>query len=126
MRKNHAGSYDLTTLLSYTEASEGGCMVWTRARMPQGYPVAQHKGKLVRAHRLAYELATGSDISGQVIHHTCANRSCINPAHLQAASQADNVLEMMARKDYEARITALEARVAQLEAELDIERQVTA
>lgn len=87
--------------------------------MHLGYGVAQHGGKLVRAHRLSYQLSTGADIEGRVIHHTCANRACINPAHLQAASQSDNLLEMQARKDYESRIAALEARVEELEAQLD-------
>lgn len=73
-------------------------------------------------HRLAYHLATDEELGDAVIHHTCANRGCINPEHLVRASAAENILEMLARRDYEAKIIALEARVKQLEAELDLER----
>ena len=74
------------------------------------------------AHRLSFFLATGAEIGKQVVHHKCANSRCINPDHLERASQADNTLEMLARRDYEARIRALEARVEELEAQLDTHR----
>jgi hypothetical protein len=70
------------------------------------------------AHRLMYVFHTGEDISGKAIHHTCAQTQCINPEHLQLASYAENNLEMLARRDYEAEIARLNDRVTELEAQL--------
>ena len=101
--------------------NNGSCMNWTGCPA-SSYPETRHGGSVYKVHRLMYELHTGDPVGGRQIHHTCANSRCINPHHLEAASQADNVLEMLARRDYEARITALEAKVKQLEAQLDTHR----
>lgn len=80
------------------------------------YPmVAVGNSKQKRAHRLMYELVYGEIAPGEVVHHKCANRHCINPDHLQLACSAENSLEMNARRTYEARIAFLEERVAELE-----------
>lgn len=101
----------------------GDCLLWTGVTDKAGYGrMGFQRERNVLVHRVAYVLNTGEDIAGAQIHHTCANRRCFNPKHLQRASKAANVLEMMARKDYEARIASLEERVKQLEAELDIVR----
>jgi hypothetical protein len=66
-------------------------------------------------------LHTGENIEGAHIHHICANARCINPEHLQRASAAENTLEMMARRDYEAEIARLQLRIIELEAKLEME-----
>ena len=120
-RKGKSCEYTLSELLSWTRR-EGDCLVWARADNGQGYGIAFHGGKNWMAHRLSFFLATGAETGKQVVHHKCANSRCINPDHLERASQADNTLEMLARRDYEARIRALEARVEELEAQLDTHR----
>lgn len=45
-----------------------------------------------RAHRRAYELAIGPIPAGLVIDHLCEVRMCVNPAHLKATTQRENVL----------------------------------
>jgi hypothetical protein len=47
-------------------------------------------------------------------HHTCAERACVNPDHLQPVTQRENVAEMLTRKSYVKRIEELEARLRQL------------
>lgn len=65
-----------------------------------GYGVKKHKGKTVRAHRLAYCKANNlevSDIAGSVIMHTCDNRLCINPDHLKTGTHADNCADKVSK-----------------------------
>lgn len=121
--KNGENYFTIESLLERT-TKQGDCRVWDGCKVSGGYGQVRSDGKQVRAHRLAYELATGVDPGRQVVHHKCANRPCINPEHLELASQADNLLEMMARKSLEARIAELEDRVAYLEAQLDTQRSV--
>lgn len=47
--------------------------------------------KTVLAHRYAYRLAKGKIPEGFVISHTCNNKRCVNPEHLVASTQSDNV-----------------------------------
>jgi hypothetical protein len=110
------GRWTLESLLKQTTPS-GDCLEWKRK-----YGSVSFYGSVIGAHHAAYRLATGEDTAGRQVHHKCANAKCINPAHLELASNAANTLEMFARKDYEARITALEARVNHLEQQLDTYR----
>jgi len=69
----------------------GACHVWTGAKSNVGYGQIRIAGKLHYAHRLAYELVNGPIQQGKVIDHACRNRACVNPAHLQAVSQKQNM-----------------------------------
>lgn len=65
-----------------------------------GYARKWYRGKLRYAHRIVYALANGLDvdsITGIIIRHTCDNPRCINPQHLVAGSQKDNMLDMVLR-----------------------------
>ena len=46
------------------------------------------------AHRYSAKLA-GLNIAGNVVRHTCHNRSCVNPDHLLTGSHADNSMDMV-------------------------------
>ena len=74
-----------------------GCWLWTgRDFVGNGYarfywgckPIVR-----VYVHRFAYFLAYGELDDGLVIHHTCGNKLCVNPDHLQAMTQAEHMLE---------------------------------
>lgn len=108
---------NLETLLK-RGIKQGDCIEWTGC-LRGGYGQLTWKGERWTVHRLAYEFSTGESAKGLHIHHICANRKCFNPEHLQRASVADNNLEMLARKDYEAEIARLQLRVIELEAELE-------
>ena len=73
------------------------CVLWTGATAGKGYGVTTHKSKKVYAHRVAYEQAFGPIPHGHVIAHHCDNPRCVNPAHLFACTQAENMRDKRAK-----------------------------
>jgi hypothetical protein len=72
-----------------------GCMVlFDYAPDKDGYVKLSVKGRGVRAHRLAFSLANGVEISGKCVCHTCDIPSCVNPSHLFLGSHQDNMDDM--------------------------------
>ena len=57
-----------------------------------GYASVQIGGKNYRVHRLIYELVIGKISKDKVLDHLCRVKDCINPFHLEAVSQRENVL----------------------------------
>lgn len=91
-----------------------GCRIWTAAKTQTGYGAVRWKEKHYKAHRLAWEGAYGDIEPGTVIHHKCGVRLCVNLAHLQAVTPADNQAEMLERNYYINRIRELETQIAAL------------
>jgi hypothetical protein len=68
-----------------------GCWNWNGALSSQGdYPGFSDGGRFVYAYRLSYSLANGPIEAGFAVHHTCGNRTCINPGHLAAMSRQEH------------------------------------
>lgn len=92
-----------------------GCWVWTKSLRSKGYAAAYIFGRQWDGHRLSYIYLVGDPGPGSVVHHTCVTGGpCVNPAHLQAVTQAENTAEMLERRNYLRRIAALEAEVERL------------
>ncbi len=72
-----------------------GCWEWkgTVVQRPGGLPYGQFKelGRRHRAHRFAYELLVGPIPTGLVIDHLCRNTLCVNPAHMEPVTNAENI-----------------------------------
>jgi len=62
------------------------CWPWMGAITSRGYGHLgiPGSGRVIRAHRAAYEFRHGVIPAGHVIHHVCGSKTCCNPAHLVA------------------------------------------
>ena len=72
------------------------CWLWKGSIRANGYGSLNYKGKNHTAHRLVYSILVDEIGRDQVIDHVCCNPSCVNPSHLQAVSQTENL--MLARR----------------------------
>ena len=73
---------------------EEDCWEWIGNRSGgknAGYGQFWVHGRLVKAHRYAYEMEYGPIPDGAVIDHLCRNRGCVNPLHLEAVSHRTNI-----------------------------------
>lgn len=67
------------------------CWNWLGRVTFKGYGVHRFNGKFYKAHREIYKIIKGEIPEGFVIDHLCNNPSCINPEHLEAKTNKDNV-----------------------------------
>jgi len=58
------------------------CWEWTGGKRARGY-AKFHRGKSLSAHRYVYSITIGRIPEGMEVHHTCLNKSCVNPSHLE-------------------------------------------
>lgn len=67
------------------------CWLWTGTRTGKGYGRFKVNGRLVFAHRFAYELLVGPIPPGLQVDHLCRVRHCVNPAHLEPVTCKENI-----------------------------------
>lgn len=64
------------------------CWEWTASKTPKGHGQFFLDGKILRAHRLAYELIIGPIPEGLHIYRLCCNTECINPFHMETVKKS--------------------------------------
>ena len=89
------------------KAPGAGCWTWTGAKGKHGYGSFTVMGpsgwRRERVHIWAYVDRYGPVPDGLVLDHVCRNTLCVNPDHLEAVTQRENVLRSRG-------VTAMQAR----------------
>lgn len=70
----------------------GPCWLWIASLSTPGYGQMKVGPKVLQAHRISYEIARGPIPEGLVIDHLCRVPACVNPSHLEAVTQRENML----------------------------------
>lgn len=70
-----------------------GCWIWTGGLQSKGYGFfCRADASMVLAHRYMFELERGPIAPGMQLDHVCCMKWCVNPAHLDQVTGAENML----------------------------------
>ena len=67
-----------------------GCWTWTGGLFANGYGAFSLRNESRRAHRVLYVWTNGELADGLQLDHTCRNKACVNPAHLEPVTHHVN------------------------------------
>jgi len=73
------------------------CWNWKASTSNGRYGKFKFNGKLVSAHRFAYQLIYGDLKDNMQVQHHCDNNKCVNPRHLYQGTQSDNMRDRQQR-----------------------------
>jgi len=71
---------------------EDDCWIWQAGLNNKGYAVMWHEKKHFIVHRWIYKLVYGNIPDGLTIDHLCRHRRCVNPKHLEAVTNSENLI----------------------------------
>lgn len=91
---------DIKRFWKYVDKTDG-CWLWT-AGTQDGYGAFRCQNRTRSAHRVSFIIAGGKVDPSLDIAHTCANRLCVRPDHLEQKTRAAN----MANRETRRRISA--------------------
>lgn len=79
---------------------EDNCWTWkgsVTGRKQNSYGRFRFNRKIVKSHRLSYELMYGNIPEDLFVLHSCDNKLCCNPKHLHLGTHRDNMNEAKER-----------------------------
>jgi hypothetical protein len=76
--------------MKFVNVNSDGCWMWGGYLNEDGYGQFSISRRMLKAHRVAYELFSGKIPPNLQIDHLCRNRSCVNPAHLEPVTSIEN------------------------------------
>lgn len=102
-------------LESLKQLPKEDCLLWPFAALEFGYGYVRvgERKRLMRTHRLAWEICVGPIPDGILVLHRCDIPPCYNPAHLFLGTTFDNIADKVAKgrsgigeRNSQAKITA--------------------
>jgi len=94
MDRSERSNKVITKVLANIHIDENQCWVWNGPDSGNGrgggYPRMSLDGQTVAVHRVTYTHVNGYIPGKKQIDHTCRNRMCVNPNHLEMVTHKEN------------------------------------
>jgi hypothetical protein len=90
---NHAGVkiFDLPPrIIEKIRIDKNGCWNWLGGGTGKGHGKVHWEGKWLVAHRVIYKLLVADVEDHLDLDHTCRNRCCVNPHHVEPVTKKEN------------------------------------